>query len=385
MLSLVVIIVGLMIAGPWLTMQTARVLSRGARTGSAVLAARRLADNPRAACRPVSGLVLAVMVGTALATVAAAAIAAQQTNVDSQLRNVLRTQFVEHPDCDLGCGKPAVRGLPPTVANSLLDRLSALPGTQPIPMYVDGRNMLIRCTDLRRLPALGTCPAGAQAVLVDGLDLTNLFTDNLASLNKRLPYVTADTATTTDTATGRNLGVALVTVDGPATLERARTLLSGYTIPLLDDIKAPQTFGEAATIRAALVLEALRGVILVAGLTLLIAACSLAVAVSGGIVDRKRPFTLLRLTGTPVRVLYKVVLLETVLPLLSATVLAAAVGYTVALPVTHALAPNSHTTPMPGGSYYLIMGSGVVLALAVLLSCLPILNRITVTDNVRFE
>jgi len=96
-------------------------------------------------------------------------------------------------------------------------------------------------------------------------------------------------------------------------------------------------------------------------------------------------FTLLRLTGTPVRVLYKVVLLETVLPLLSATVLAAAVGYTVALPVTHALAPNSHTTPMPGGSYYLILGSGVVLALAVLLSCLPILNRITVTDNVRFE
>lgn len=385
MLSLAVIIVGLVVAGPWMTMQAARVLGRGARSGSAVLAARRLADNPRAAYRPVSGLVLAVMVGTALATVASAAIAAQQTDVDSQLSNVLRTQFVEHPDCDLGCGKPAVRGLPPAMASSLLSRLSALPGTGLIPMYVDGRNMLIRCTDLRRLPALGTCPAGAQAVLVDGPGLTNLFTDNLASLNKRLPYVTADTPITPDSPTGRNLGIALVTVDGPATLERARTLLSGYTIPLLDDIKAPQTFGEAPATRAALVLEAQRAVILVAGLTLLIAGCSLAVAVSGGIVERKRPFTLLRLTGTPVRTLYRVVLLETVLPLLSATAVAAAVGYTVALPVTHALAPNSHTTPLPDGSYYLIMGSGVVLAIAVLLSCLPILNRTTVTDNVRFE
>lgn len=385
MLSLAVIIVGLMVAGPWLTMQAARALGRGARSGPAVLAARRLADNPRAAYRCVSGLVLAVMVGTALATVASAAITAQQTDVDSQLSNVLRTQFVEHPDCDLSCGKPAVRGLPPAVANSLLDRLSALPGTQLVPMYVDGRNMLIRCTDLRRLPALGTCPAGAQAVLVDGLDLTNLFTDNLASLNKRLPYVTSGTATTSDTPAGRNLAIALVTVDGPATLERARTLLAGYTIPLLDDIKAPQTFGEAAAVRAALVLEALRAVILVAGLTLLIAGCSLAVAVSGGIVERKRPFTLLRLTGTPVSALYRVVLLETVLPLLCAATVAAAVGYTVALPVTHALAPKSHTAPVPGGSYYLIMGAGLVLAIAVLLSCLPILNRTTLTDNVRFE
>jgi hypothetical protein len=72
---------------------------------------------------------------------------------------VLRPQFVEHPDCALDCGKPAVRGLPPAVANSLLSRLSALPGTQLIPMYVDDRNMLIRCIDLRRLPALGAVPA----------------------------------------------------------------------------------------------------------------------------------------------------------------------------------------------------------------------------------
>ena len=37
-------------------------------------------------------------------------------------------------------------------------------------------------------------------------------------------------------------------------------------------------------------------------LTLIVAGCSLAVAVGGGLVDRKRPFTLLRVSGVPVSV-----------------------------------------------------------------------------------
>lgn len=128
-----------------------------------------------------------------------------------------------------------------------------------------------------------------------------------------------------------------------------------------------------------------QAVILVAGLTLLIAGCSLAVAVSGSIIERKRPFTLLRLTGTPVRALYRVVLLETLVPLGTATVVAAGVGYLIALPVARALAPKAHGTPVPGATYYLTLGTGLLLAIAVILTCLPILRRSTVTDNARFE
>src|SRR5258706_1066768 len=126
-------------------MRPAGLLGRGAGSGPAMLAARRLAENPRAAYRSVSGLVLAVMVGTALATLVPAAIAAQQTDVDSQLNNVLRAHFAEQPDCAPDCGKPAVGGLPPAVAASLLSHLSTLPGTQVVPMYLDRPNTLIRC------------------------------------------------------------------------------------------------------------------------------------------------------------------------------------------------------------------------------------------------
>jgi hypothetical protein len=53
----------------------------------------------------------------------------------------------------------------------------------------------------------------------------------------------------------------------------------------------------------------------VVAMTLVIAGCSLAVSVSGGLMERKRPFTMLRVTGVQLRVLNRVVLLETVLPL----------------------------------------------------------------------
>ena len=59
------IIVGLVLAGPWLTMATARVMARRTSRPSTLIAARRLADDPRAAFRAVSGLVLALFITTA--------------------------------------------------------------------------------------------------------------------------------------------------------------------------------------------------------------------------------------------------------------------------------------------------------------------------------
>ena len=58
------IIVGLVIAGPWLTMVAARVMARLDQPPGTLIAARRLADDPRAAFRAVSGLVLALFITT---------------------------------------------------------------------------------------------------------------------------------------------------------------------------------------------------------------------------------------------------------------------------------------------------------------------------------
>jgi len=377
--SLVLVMLGLLVAGPWLAMTAARLLGRWSGGGSGLLAARRLADNPRAAFRAVSGLVLAVMVGTALAAIVPAAIASEQAGGSGSLGGVLRVGFVSG---NAGEKEPDF-GLSPEAAGPVLAAVAAVPGADPIPLYHPpgefGPTTLVRCADLARLPALGSCPAGAPTAL---LDTGAIYTDNISALDRLLPLPTSPARVTDPSRL--ILSDLLVRTGNPAALERVRTALSPYT-GLIDPVESPMTFGEVGHVRAELYDEIQRVVALVAALTMLIAGSSLAVAVAGGLVERKRPFTLLRVSGTATGVLYRTVLLETVLPLLAATVVAFGVGLVLAYPIARALAPGRHTAVLPDPGYYLILGASLTAALALIGACLPILGRLTATRNVRFE
>ena len=132
-----------------------------------------------------------------------------------------------------------------------------------------------------------------------------------------------------------------------ATLERVRTFLATHAPPDTSGgpgiaATPPRTYGEAVAIRSGRADVLQRLVYLAVDLTLLVAGCSLAVALGGGLVDRKRPFTLLRVSGTPVRALYRVVFLEAVVPLAAATVLAAAIAYGASILTVVKLAPRGH-------------------------------------------
>jgi predicted lysophospholipase L1 biosynthesis ABC-type transport system permease subunit len=116
-----------------------------------------------------------------------------------------------------------------------------------------------------------------------------------------------------------------------------------------------------------------------------VAGCSLAVSVGGGLMERKRPFTLLRVTGVQLRVLYRVVLLESVLPLTLTAVVAAAAGLGTAASIMRTLGPKLGSLTLPGHVYFLTLGCALAASLAVLLATLPLLKRITVPDEMRFE
>jgi ABC-type lipoprotein export system ATPase subunit len=62
--AFLLIMVGLVTAGPWLTMAGARLMARRTGRPGTLIAARRLADNPKAGFRAVSGLVLALFITT---------------------------------------------------------------------------------------------------------------------------------------------------------------------------------------------------------------------------------------------------------------------------------------------------------------------------------
>ncbi|MFD0035872.1 hypothetical protein ACWGDS_41705 [Streptomyces sp. NPDC055059] len=63
--GILLVLTGLVIAGPWLTMTGARLLARRTSRPALLVAGRWLADDPKAGFRAVSGLVLALCVTSA--------------------------------------------------------------------------------------------------------------------------------------------------------------------------------------------------------------------------------------------------------------------------------------------------------------------------------
>jgi hypothetical protein len=151
-----------------------------------------------------------------------------------------------------------------------------------------------------------------------------------------------------------------------------------------DQPTPPRTFAEVVTIRTDEDTIAQRLVDAAVTLTLIVAGCSLAVAVGGGPVDRERPFTLLRVSRIPSGALSRVVLMEAALPLAAATVIAAGIAYGTSVLAVSRLGAEG-VIPGLGRVYYETLGAGLAIALLVILLTMPLLRRMSAPGNVRFE
>src|SRR5580698_9966747 len=65
LVGFVLILVGLVLAGPWFTTAGSRLMTRRASRPATLIAGRRLLDNPKAAFRFISGLVIALFIASA--------------------------------------------------------------------------------------------------------------------------------------------------------------------------------------------------------------------------------------------------------------------------------------------------------------------------------
>ena len=121
--------IGLLVAGPWVTMVGSRLWSAGPDGPSTLIAGRRLADSPRAAFRAVSGLIVALFIASAALGMISTILAYHSTSTGGAAgRNIL----IE----DLGGDGPAVDGgQPPAgveVPASLLSNLGAIRGVHGV-------------------------------------------------------------------------------------------------------------------------------------------------------------------------------------------------------------------------------------------------------------
>ncbi len=380
------IMIGLVIAGPWLTMAGARVLARRASRAGPLIAARRLADDPRAAFRAVSGLVLALFIFT----VAAALITTSDTKRVAPVGGAAASNTLIDQLSASAANGSAVGSAPPPSA-TVLTRLRQISGVQGIVEFRAGPRLtitspqlqiqgspaaVVSCTQLASTPGLGRCPAGAAAAKVPAF-LTGIDRGNLADVT----WPPADVgARRLDSLPLGSLDVA--TNGSKSAIEQARTVLEN-TYPTGTGSPPPQTLAEDTGDNNAAnnAYQQLADVVILTSLT--IAGCTLATSVAGGLADRKRPFSLLRLTGARLGMLRRVILLESAVPLLAVAAVAIGTGFGAA--AMYAAMEMRLSLVSPGAAYYVMTAAGIVLALGVILATFPLLRRITGPETARSE
>ncbi|GAA3351842.1 ABC transporter permease [Amorphoplanes nipponensis] len=365
------ILIGLVTAGPWLTMAGSRLVARRARRPAALIAARRLADDPRAGFRSVSGLVLALFVTSVAVGVIGSISADRGPRADPDVAT-LYTLFRDEETAPAGDPVPAGLAAQPGVRASVVTRLP--PAGVPVPESPSdsfgGPYVLASCDEIARLPGVTRCAAGARTAWV--------WPDLSGPDEWTGPWPAAD-VDPARLSTFRAQSIVTVTDGSVAALERARTVLQ-LAHPMLYSPYSEREWQAEAT-KVFQGWRRLADVVILVSLA--IAGCSLAVSVAGGLSERKRPFSMLRLTGVPLGTLRRVVALESVTPLVLACLVALGAGLLAAqLFLTGQM--ELSLSP-PGVSFYAIVVGGLAASLAVIASTMPLLRRITGPEAARNE
>jgi hypothetical protein len=264
----------------------------------------------------------------------------------------------------------------------LAEAITAIPGVRGVAVLhrttsADRRmpfGEVVACSQLASVPFLGRCPPGAAAVAIEP-DFGGAVIDQSRPM--------AETVWSTSRLTAARvaaLPVDTIVVQGagsPTTVERVRTLLERD----LPTASAPQTVSEIRALGSKQLDDYRQLASVVLFTSLPIAGCSLAVNVAGGLAERRRPFSLLRLTGVPLTTLRRVVSLETIAPLLAGVVVAAGVGCAIAALFLRAQLDQT-LQPLPS-SFYVLVAAGLAVSFALIASMFPLLGRATAPENAR--
>lgn len=390
--SLAVVLLSASIVGPWLTGALGSLFASLWRKPSMLLAGRRLRSDPKAAYRSVSGIVLAVFVGSMALTL----LPSFETFAGGGRSFQDSVLYVDVPTAEAAAGEQRIRdelersGTAATVVRTERVRLE-LPDGYASPALV------MSCQDAAAITrfAVADC-AGPPAVRAfarqpvpnTGLDVWSTPPESASSataqevplpdgvpvlpLGNRDPKVSSSAiidpalvpeftehGTTTlavkpaNQADREQVRTALVrALPGELVNSRERLLAGQQT--MLGDLKRITAIG--------------------LGMTVLLAGASAAITAAASVVDRRRTFSALIAAGTPVRTLGRALRTEAALPALVATIGAGVAGSAVAAGFFTLFA----TEPVVL-SYWLLapVVIGIAVALIASSSSGPMLRRIS--------
>ncbi|WP_456504159.1 FtsX-like permease family protein [Arthrobacter sp. UYCu723] len=362
----VLILVGIVVIGPWLTQLVSRIGLRQARSAAAVIAASRIQRTPVATFRSVSGLVIAVFV----VSVFAGASSIIETAETPPARPGLLQPTSLH--ATVGTGHTT------DVVSEAARKAKELPGIRSAtvgygPAALSGRDagpeIYLRAADA---PGLGfeDIPA-TEAVAVDSSFLYFWTTQPLA--------LTPAPAGTLD---GLVPVVIVLGTDGtPEAMDRARTALNGSGITAIPATSPLDIKLQSATrlIQGLAVLAYLGMFVAIA-----IAGLSLAVATASAVLDRKRVLGLMRLMGMPVSVLRRIITREAAVPLLTVLLLSIGLGFLVAWLMVTGI-NDAYRVTWPAPDYFAALGLSLLLALGAVAATFSLIRGNTAMTVTRFE
>ena len=365
----ILIIIGLLLAGPWLTCILARLWTRSSRKTASLIASRRITSSPKAIFRSVSGLVVTIFLVSTffgiLSVIRTADLAQQPGQLDKNGLLITSVQAVPSALPQLATSLGKLEGVTSTVL---------VYGTQDpgLLSHSEGENPgIIRCDQTKRLQ-LPACPDGATYGAFD----QNKF---LYSQDEGVTSVRA-----VDSSLQQQLipDTLIVTTDGTgASTELVRTTVATTAERSLRVQTRQQAVGtgESDYIND-LVNLAYIGI----AVSIIIAGTSLTVSTIIAMIDRKRIFGLLRLMGTPVTVIRQTVLYEAALPLIATVVSSALFGFLTASIVISTLSQSRHLQA-PGWLYFATVGISLLLILIVLGFASRTVKSSTEISSTRFE
>ena len=231
LIGILLVMTGLVTTGPWLTMICARFIARRARRPAGLVAARRLSDNPSVGFRAISGLVIAVFIGScsigAIKTIVAYNGSTGQSPVYA---TTLIDRAYDDPGTDLAAiaatttskltgiaGVTGVTSIRTGTAVAARTKQSDTPTQEP-PLPP---TFYVSCAELAGTPALGHCPPGAVAARIEP-EFGGAIIDHHV-----MPDITWPAALLTDAQLqSLPIDTLVVGTDGSvAAVEQARTML----------------------------------------------------------------------------------------------------------------------------------------------------------------
>lgn len=404
-----VLLLALLYAGPWLTRAVGLALAQS--NGPArLLAGRRLADDPRAGFRAVSGVVLAILVTTLFAaTTPAAAESLRDTRVTGQKDNTAQATLVAASPDQSAALLREVRSLPGVPEAALVYEGLVQDGTAPATLWIGDCARIAAATRLTGVPCEGAsaivaenrrhlAPAAGAELRVDNLFTANLTPPGRASREGEVSVLVLHppTVATMPAQVGVDVPAVILSPQaaGPllaglrptlmvlryndeAALERVRSLVL-RSAPGSSVATRETTYdGYSSDVRRLyrVLTIATLGAFGVAGLGLII-------SVATGLLERRRPFALLRATGTPLRTLQRTALLEAIVPLVVMSVLAAGLG---ALVGHWTVVSSGQSRQLPWLGLTAPVAGGLVTALLLVVGALPLVGPTTRLEETRFE